>query len=213
MGRHSVKNNRVSTGTKIAVSSIAIASVGAALAPAAQAAPDRDWDRLAQCESGGNWGINTGNGFQGGLQFAPSTWRAFGGGKYAASASNASREEQIIIAEKVLAAQGWGAWPGCSAKLGLSSAPTPRNETPQPAPAPAPAPAPVAPQQAVEDLAHASNLRDLDATYQVIVDRLAEFGIVVPPMVHDFYQAHRAELASAYAANRDALNFALGLAK
>jgi LysM repeat protein len=74
------------------------------------------WDRLAQCESGGNWGINTGNGYSGGLQFAPGTWQANGG---SGSAHNASRAEQIRVAERVLASQGWGAWPACSAKLGL----------------------------------------------------------------------------------------------
>ena len=74
------------------------------------------WDRLAQCESGGNWGINTGNGYSGGLQFSAGTWRANGG---TGSAHNASRAEQIRVAERVRASQGWGAWPACSAKLGL----------------------------------------------------------------------------------------------
>jgi LysM repeat protein len=74
------------------------------------------WDRLAQCESGGNWGINTGNGYSGGLQFSPGTWAANGG---SGSAHNASRAEQIRVAERVRASQGWGAWPACSAKLGL----------------------------------------------------------------------------------------------
>jgi LysM repeat protein len=74
------------------------------------------WDRLAQCESGGNWGINTGNGYSGGLQFAPGTWSANGG---TGSAHNASRAEQIRVAERVRASQGWGAWPACSSKLGL----------------------------------------------------------------------------------------------
>jgi LysM repeat protein len=74
------------------------------------------WDRLAQCESGGNWAINTGNGYSGGLQFAQGTWAANGG---SGSAHNASRAEQIRVAERVRASQGWGAWPACSAKLGL----------------------------------------------------------------------------------------------
>jgi hypothetical protein len=74
------------------------------------------WDRLAQCESGGNWGTNTGNGYSGGLQFAAGTWRANGG---SGSAHNASRAEQIRVAERVKASQGWGAWPACSSKLGL----------------------------------------------------------------------------------------------
>ena len=74
------------------------------------------WDRLAQCESGGNWGINTGNGYSGGLQFSPGTWRANGG---SGSASSASRAEQIRVAERIRASQGWGAWPACSSRLGL----------------------------------------------------------------------------------------------
>jgi nucleoid-associated protein YgaU len=74
------------------------------------------WDSLAQCESSGNWAINTGNGYAGGLQFSPSTWAAYGG---TGSAANASREQQIAVAERVQAGQGWGAWPACSAKLGL----------------------------------------------------------------------------------------------
>lgn len=77
------------------------------------------WDSLVQCEATGDWHINTGNGFSGGLQFTPSTWQAFGGGEYAAEAYQASREEQIAVAEKVQAAQGWGAWPACTAKMGL----------------------------------------------------------------------------------------------
>ena len=69
-----------------------------------------NWDAIAQCESGGNWGISTGNGFSGGLQFTPSTWRANGG---SGSANGASREEQIRVAENVLHSQGIGAWPVC----------------------------------------------------------------------------------------------------
>ena len=74
------------------------------------------WDKLAQCESGGNWSINTGNGYYGGLQFSLSTWRAYGGNGYP---HQASREEQIRIAKKLQAAAGWGSWPACSSKLGL----------------------------------------------------------------------------------------------
>jgi len=77
------------------------------------------WDRLAQCESSGNWAINTGNGFFGGLQFLQATWEGFGGGAFAPRADLASREQQIIVAERVRARQGWGAWPECSRKLGL----------------------------------------------------------------------------------------------
>lgn len=75
-----------------------------------------DWDGLAMCESSGDWHINTGNGFYGGLQFTQSTWVSFGGTHYAPRADLATREQQIAIAEKVLAVQGRGAWPGCTAK-------------------------------------------------------------------------------------------------
>jgi len=74
------------------------------------------WDKLAQCESGGNWSINTGNGYYGGLQFSLSTWRAYGG---SGMPNKASREQQIAIAKKLQADAGWGAWPACSSKLGL----------------------------------------------------------------------------------------------
>ena len=89
-----------------------------AVAGTANAAPDSAWDKLAQCESGGNWKINTGNGYSGGLQFSASTWRAHGG---KGSPHNASRAEQIAVAERTLAAQGWNAWPSCSRKTGVRS--------------------------------------------------------------------------------------------
>jgi uncharacterized protein YabE (DUF348 family) len=74
------------------------------------------WDKIARCESGGNWSINTGNGFYGGLQFTKSTWHAFGG---SGMPNHASRARQIAVAKKVQKSQGWGAWPGCTRKLGL----------------------------------------------------------------------------------------------
>jgi nucleoid-associated protein YgaU len=80
------------------------------LAGSASAAPDTTWDSVAQCESTGNWAINTGNGYYGGLQFTESTWNAYGGQQYASRADLASREEQIAVAEQTLAGQGWGAW-------------------------------------------------------------------------------------------------------
>jgi hypothetical protein len=93
-------------------------SGGPAPAPAPPPAPSgNDWDAVAQCESGGNWSINTGNGYYGGLQFSSSTWLAFGGGAYAPRADLAARSQQIAIAEKVLAAQGKGAWPTCGRNL------------------------------------------------------------------------------------------------
>ncbi|WP_225822200.1 transglycosylase family protein [Streptomyces naphthomycinicus] len=88
----------------------------------AAAADNGVWDRIAQCESGGNWHINTGNGYYGGLQFSASTWRAYGGTAYASTADQASRSAQIAVATKVQHAQGWGAWPVCSARAGASGA-------------------------------------------------------------------------------------------
>jgi hypothetical protein len=85
--------------------------------PPAPQASAHDWDAVALCESGGNWSINTGNGFYGGLQFTSSTWLAFGGGAYASRADLAARSQQIAIAEKVLADQGPGAWPTCGRSL------------------------------------------------------------------------------------------------
>ncbi|MGY1805483.1 transglycosylase family protein [Blastococcus sp. SYSU D00922] len=91
---------------------------GGSPAPAPAPAPSgRNWDAVAQCESGGNWSINTGNGYYGGLQFSASTWTSFGGGEYAPRADLATREQQIAIAEKVLAVQGKGAWPTCGRNL------------------------------------------------------------------------------------------------
>ena len=97
-----------------------VSALAAVLIPAsAEAAPLRVWKRLAQCESGQRWHINTGNGYYGGLQFSASTWAAFGGHRFAQYAHHATRAEQIRIAERVRAAQGWGAWPACSAQIGL----------------------------------------------------------------------------------------------
>lgn len=77
------------------------------------------WDQLATCESGGNWAINTGNGYYGGLQFSSGTWLGNGGGEFAPRADLASREQQITIAERLRAGRGYSPWPACSAKLGL----------------------------------------------------------------------------------------------
>ena len=87
---------------------LAVLAASIALAPVANASPN--WDAIAQCESGGNWAISTGNGFFGGLQFTLSTWHANGG---TGMPNQASREEQIRVAENVLRTQGIGAWPVC----------------------------------------------------------------------------------------------------
>ncbi|MEO2095879.1 MAG: transglycosylase family protein [Brachybacterium sp.] len=80
------------------------------------------WEEVAQCESGGNWSINTGNGYYGGLQFSSSTWKAFGGAEYASTANQASKAEQIAVAQRTLHQQGPGAWPTCGKKAGLTRA-------------------------------------------------------------------------------------------
>ena len=118
-GRHraATPSSAPKTAVKVVLAGTAFSAAGLALAPAANAAPDSDWDRLAQCESGGNWQINTGNGYYGGLQFSAQTWSGYGGGEYAATADQATREQQIDIGERVLAGQGAGAWPNCGGPL------------------------------------------------------------------------------------------------
>ena len=123
-GRHRKPTNSSVSVAKIAVTGAVLGGGGLALAGQANAASDNEWDQVARCESGGNWGINTGNGYQGGLQFTPGTWRAHGGGDYAPSANMASKEQQIAVAERVLATQGRHAWPVCGGPL---SGATPRN--------------------------------------------------------------------------------------
>ena len=139
-GRHRKPSQSSVSIAKAAFTGAVIGGGGLALAGHASAATDAEWDRVAACESGNNWAINTGNGYQGGLQFSPGTWSSHGGGKYAAGAHNASREQQIAIAEHVLATQGRGAWPVCGRGL---SGPTPRDvpvnqESEQPADNPEP---------------------------------------------------------------------------
>ncbi|GAA1988228.1 transglycosylase family protein [Kitasatospora viridis] len=130
----------------------ALPVAGLVTATTASAASTATWNAVAQCESTGNWSINTGNGFYGGLQFTPSTWAAYGGTQYAAQANQATPAQQIAVAEKVLADQGPGAWPVCSVKAGLTAGgaaaqvdtSTPATSAPAPA---APAQKPAAPVQ------------------------------------------------------------------
>ncbi|MFI5886407.1 transglycosylase family protein [Streptomyces sp. NPDC051554] len=132
------RENAPETHRKGQVRTTAVLAGAALLAPLgllaasgnAAAADSGVWDRIAQCESGGNWHINTGNGYYGGLQFSAGTWRAYGGSAYAATADQASKSAQIAVASKVQRAQGWGAWPVCSAKAGASgSAPAASSGT------------------------------------------------------------------------------------
>ncbi|MBE4717371.1 transglycosylase family protein [Pseudarthrobacter sp. AB1] len=128
-----MNNTTIRTAARRGVAVAAISAAGLALSvTAANAATDgATWDSLAQCESGGNWATNTGNGYSGGLQFSATTWAAYGG---TGSAADASREQQIAVAEQVQASQGWGAWPSCAAELGLSGGGGTTAVTPQSVP-------------------------------------------------------------------------------
>ncbi|WP_405854096.1 LysM peptidoglycan-binding domain-containing protein [Streptomyces sp. NBC_00090] len=137
-GKHRRPSKATQVVTLVGVTGVAVAAP-LMTAGTASAATASEWDRVAQCESGGNWSINTGNGYYGGLQFSASTWAAYGGTAYASTANQASKSQQIAIAEKVLAGQGKGAWPSCG--VGLSSASydggaaesAPQQQTQQPA--------------------------------------------------------------------------------
>ncbi|MFE2430978.1 transglycosylase family protein [Streptomyces sp. NPDC059373] len=114
MIRRASKTVRYALLGAVATTAVAVPMLTATTASAASTSA---WDRVAACESTSNWHINTGNGFYGGLQFTNSTWKAFGGTKYAARADLATKNQQIAIAEKVLASQGKGAWPVCGKNL------------------------------------------------------------------------------------------------
>ncbi|BAU95199.1 resuscitation-promoting factor RpfA [Corynebacterium suranareeae] len=189
MGRHSAKTS--SAFTKLAASTIAFGAAATIMAPTASAAPDSDWDRLAQCESGGNWAINTGNGYHGGLQFSASTWAAYGGQEFAPYAYQATREQQIAVAERTLAGQGWGAWPACSASLGLNSAPTQRNVSATTS-TPESTSAPVAEYKAPADnnvAVGSTDLNTIKSTYGTVTGALAQYGITVPAEVEAYYNS------------------------
>lgn len=200
-GRHRKPTNTGRTVAKVAVTGAMIGGAGVALAGNASAAPDSDWDRLAQCEAGGNWGINTGNGFQGGLQFSPSTWTAHGGGEFAPTANQATREQQIVVAEKVLASQGWGAWPSCSSSLGLSSSPTPRSAPAQETPRWNPSQAPQVQAadssqevfQAVDRAFDVAQAQGVNIPQEAIdfVNAAKNGGTQLDPAVVNFFQANK----------------------
>lgn len=194
MGRHSKPSTSSAGVAKLAITGAIIGSGSVALAAQAQAAPDSEWDVVARCESSGNWAINTGNGYHGGLQFSPSTWLGYGGGQFASAAYMATRDQQIAVAEKVLAGQGKGAWPTCGRGL---SGPTPRNLTadPKPAspaadaldaaesPAPADTPAPLdmpAPQDAADGPAAEAVEPEIIAIDVVIEEPVAPAAVADP---------------------------------
>ncbi len=148
-GRHRKPTTNTTTKTfaKVALTG-AVLGGGAALLGTgnAQAATDAEWNQVAQCESGGNWAINTGNGYQGGLQFSQSTWAGHGGGEFAPSADQATREQQIVVAERVLGSQGKGAWPVCGTGLSGSTPRTAPADVPKTLELPALPTAPAAPE-------------------------------------------------------------------
>ena len=117
-GRHRAPSNTAKYVARSTAGATAFALPIVGLTGTAHAATDEQWDNVARCESGGNWHINTGNGYYGGLQFTQGTWMNYGGGQYASRADLATREEQIAIANKVQGSQGWGAWPVCSRYAG-----------------------------------------------------------------------------------------------
>lgn len=116
-GTHRKSSAAVRTIARVVVAGVAIGAPLAVATAPAQADPSVNWDAVAECESGGNWGIDTGNGYHGGLQFKQSTWEANGG---SGNPANASREEQIRVAENVRGSQGMGAWPTCGKRAGAS---------------------------------------------------------------------------------------------
>lgn len=190
-GRHRKPSNTGRTVAKFALTGAVLGVTGVAFSGTAAAAPDSDWDRLAQCESGGNWAINTGNGYHGGLQFSPSTWNAYGGNEYAPTAEQASREQQIAVAERVLAGQGWGAWPSCSSSLGLSSAATQRavDATPSTPSTPA-APSVSNPvPQLPETAPLPAEAQNIIAGFEQGVEALQDAGIQLDPSVLDAVRA------------------------
>jgi len=141
-GRHRAPTTTGRTAAKLAVTGLVVGAPLTALTAPASAATTGQWDAVAQCESGGNYAINTGNGFYGGLQFTLSTWAAYGG---TGAPQNASRSAQIAVAERVLAGQGKGAWPVCGTGLGAAN-PTPVQAQTRSAPAaPSPRTVPSAP--------------------------------------------------------------------
>ncbi|MFI9105621.1 transglycosylase family protein [Streptomyces fildesensis] len=136
--RRPSKFTRIAAIAGVTTAAIAVPLMGATGASAASVAT---WDAVAQCESGGNWSINTGNGYYGGLQFSQSSWEAAGGTAYAARADLATKDQQIAVAEKLLALQGPGAWacagagnltaggPAADVNTGTSTKSTPSKST------------------------------------------------------------------------------------
>ncbi len=152
-GRHRKPSNVRRHLGRAAIAGVALGAPLLLTTTPANAATGNQWDNVAQCESGNNWAINTGNGFYGGVQFTTSTWAAYGGLAYAPRADLATKSQQIAVAERTLAGQGKGAWPVCGKGLGaadVSSAPqqqAPQQQAPQQQAPQRQAPQQQAPQQ------------------------------------------------------------------
>ncbi|MFD4641498.1 transglycosylase family protein [Lentzea sp. NPDC058436] len=187
-GKQGKQSSAARTIAKVAVAGI-IAGAPLGLAVGTANAAPVNWDALAQCEASGNWGANTGNGYYGGLQFTQQTWNAYGG---QGNPANASREQQIAVAERVAAGQGVSnAWPACSRKLGATSgtapktAPAPQQRQAQPQQRQAAAPvqqAPAAPAsktnpdgnyeiKAGDTLSKIADANKVEGGYQAIVEK------------------------------------------
>ncbi len=143
----------------------AAVSLGVLAAPASAAASN-DWDAVARCESSGNWSIDTGNGYYGGLQFSAGTWAAFGGTEYAPDAHLATKAQQIAVAERTLDVQGPGAWPTCGKALDPSA---PEADAAPAAPAPAAAGGGTYTVQAGDTLGRIASVQSVAGGWQALV--------------------------------------------
>ncbi|MEV6396958.1 transglycosylase family protein [Streptomyces sp. NPDC051907] len=167
----------------------------------ARAAGSEVWDRIAQCESGGNWHINTGNGYYGGLQFSGSTWRAYGGGAYASTADKASKAQQIAVATKVQQSQGWGAWPTCSARAGAAGS-APKTEAPAAKAKPAKPAKPAAKTRAAKPAAPAKAPERASGHTQRGAARGDDYTVRSGDTLSGIAAAHGADWRGVYAANK-----------
>ncbi len=201
-GRHRKPTTNTTTKTvaKVALTG-AVLGGGAALLSAgnASAATDAEWNRVAACESGGNWAINTGNGYHGGLQFSPGTWASNGGTKYAPTADQATRDQQIAIGENVLKSQGKGAWPTCGA--GLSHAP--RADAPTAAPKTLKAKNKELPKTSLETAPKARTNAEVKTQVDDAIDKAQKKG-AINPGVKNLWDAAK---ASGYQLDKGQIKF------
>lgn len=160
-GRHRKPSTMKTVAVRTATAGVMVGIPAIAAASPAAAAPTSVWDAVAQCESTNNWSINTGNGYYGGLQFSQSTWNAYGGQEYAPRADLATKAQQIAIAERTLAGQGWGAW-ACADNVGAYGSGDPNATAGGSSDS-----APAAPQPAAQPAAPVSVSVSASGTYTV----------------------------------------------